>query len=47
MGWEGGKVLEVFHSAMVEKLPKKMLVAWSVGTKLEQTSVAPGGLIKL
>lgn len=47
MDWEGRKVLEVFSSGMVEKLPKEIPVAWSVRTKLERTSVAPGGLIKL
>lgn len=33
--WSGGETAE------------GNLVAWSVGTKLERTSVAPGGLIKL
>lgn len=42
MDWEGRKVLEVFSSGMVEKLPKEIPVAWSVRTKLERTSVAPG-----
>ena len=44
MGREGGKVLEVFSG---EETAEGNLVAWSVGTKLERTSVAPGGLIKL
>lgn len=30
-----------------EETAEGNLVAWSVGTKLERTSVAPGGLIKL
>lgn len=47
MDWEGNKVLEVSSNITVEKLPKEILFAWSMGTKLERTSESPGGLIKL